>query len=146
MCLYGIYKNVNIINPDQNRSVVPVDACIADEIKFLNDNSVITLASCCGHGRAGQIHTWSNAYGEWKGHHQPPIVLIREDSIHLAEDLGYRPYPYYYAEGEHDRVWNLLLKTGCITMEDCRKWHKVNKVPFKRDLGLLAESKRSASI
>lgn len=29
-----------------------VDACIAPLIKALNDGGVITIASCCGHGKA----------------------------------------------------------------------------------------------
>jgi len=55
MCLHGIYKKVNIINQEQNKERMVIDACIANEIKHLNEQGVITLACCCGHGKAGQI-------------------------------------------------------------------------------------------
>lgn len=72
MCLYGNYKKVNIINPNQNKRVVAVDACIADEIQELNHKGVITLGSCCGHGLAGTHYEYENGFGTWKGETTPP--------------------------------------------------------------------------
>jgi hypothetical protein len=86
----------------------------------------VTLGCCCGHGQAGQIAEWENGFGKWKGNHEPPHTLIDEQSIELAKSLGYRPYPYYYADGESNEVWQIFLKTGCITLGDCDKWHNEN--------------------
>lgn len=84
----------------------------------MNDKGVITLGSCCGHGKAGQIAEWENGFGKWKSRYEPPHVLIDENSVELAISLGYRPFPYY-ADGEYKGVWQMYLKTGCITEEEC---------------------------
>lgn len=117
---------MNVINTNQNRTSVPVDACIAEEIQDLNNKSIITLGCCCGHGQAGQITEWENAFGKWKSHHQPSHTLISEKSVALAKELGYNPYPYYYADGEHNGVWQMQLNTGCVTLEDVANWHISN--------------------
>ncbi|MFD2637705.1 hypothetical protein [Piscibacillus salipiscarius] len=126
MCLHGVYKKVKVINPDQTNNIVNVDACIADEIQKLNNQGVITLGCCCGHGKAGQIVEYENKFGKWKTHHDPPITLIKEKSVELAINLGYKPYPYFYADGENGGVWQMQLKTGCITMQECEEWHRDN--------------------
>lgn len=127
MCKHGTYKTVKVIN-SQNHKIVKVDACIADEIQFLNDCGVVTLGCCCGHGRAGTIVEWENVYGKWKGYADPPKALIRKDSADLARKLGYRPYPYYYADGESCDVMQMELKTGCLTEDDVEEWHKLHNV------------------
>lgn len=127
MCHHGTHKLVRVINT-QNKQEVLVDACIADEIQYLNDTDVITLGCCCGHGKAGQIVDWENGYGKWKGYSEPPHALIQENSISHARSLGYTPYPYYYADGKQNDVWQMNLKTGCVTEEDCEKWHKENQL------------------
>ncbi len=33
------------------KKAMPVDACIADIIKALNENSVLTKSCCCGHNK-----------------------------------------------------------------------------------------------
>ncbi|MCM3452750.1 hypothetical protein M3685_02155 [Heyndrickxia oleronia] len=137
MCLYGIYKYVTIINPNQNKKQVVVDACIADEVQELNNKGIITLGCCCGHGQAGEIFEYENANGKWKEYGEPPHVLINEKSIKLSMELGYRPIPYYYTEGENYDVWKMYLKTGCITEEDCEKWHIKNSLPFKKNIGII---------
>jgi hypothetical protein len=137
MCLYGVYKQVNIINPNQNKNVVVVDACIADEIQRLNDLGVITLSCCCSHGLAGQITEWENGSGKWKGHYEPPHTLIDRESVELVKKQGYSPYPYYYADGEHHNVWQLVLKTGCLTKEDCIAWHQENGLPLEKNIGII---------
>lgn len=126
MCRHGTYIYVEVINPNQNRKTVAVDSCIAEEIKELNKQGVVTLGCCCGHGKAGQIFEYENGFGRWKQHGEPPHVLINEKSVQLTRELGYRPYPYYYADGEHHGVWQMYLKTGCITEEDVEEWHNVN--------------------
>lgn len=119
MCAPG--NTVNVYVNDKHREV-PVDSCIADEIRALNELGVITLGSCCGHEQAGRIVTYDNAYGRWKEHTQPPHVLIAENSVQLMRELGYRPYPYYYADGSYDGVWQAQLMTGDIMIEegDCK--------------------------
>lgn len=118
MCKHGTYKPVTVINPNQVQKVVPVDACIAEEIQELNELGIITLGSCCGHGKAGQITEYTNGFGIWKTYEQPPHALIIEDSVELAKENGYRPFRYYYADGETHRVWQIYLKTGCLTEEE----------------------------
>lgn len=127
MCRHGTYNWVNVINPHQNKKRVVVDACISSEVQLLNDNGVITLGSCCGHGKAGQIVEWVNGFGKWKSHHEPPHALISEESVNQAIELGYKPYPYYYADGNSEGTWQMLLKSGCITEVDCTKWHNENE-------------------
>lgn len=117
MCKHGTYKTVDIINK-QNKKQVVVDACIADEIQELNNNGIITLGCCCGHGEAGKIVEYENAFGKWKEHGQPPMTLVSEDSVELAKELGYRPFPYYYADGDNNGVWQMYLKTGDVTEGD----------------------------
>jgi len=123
MCYHGTYTVVSVVNHQPNK-YPKVDACIADEIQKLNNAGIVTLGSCCGHGRAGEIVEWENGFGKWRGYVDPPHALIRETSKDLAERLGYRPFPYYYADGEYCGVMKIFLKTGCITSEECDKWHK----------------------
>ncbi|MCT6926152.1 hypothetical protein [Metasolibacillus sp.] len=133
MCLYGTYKWVDVLYPREKRVVV--DACIADEIQMLNEKGVQTIGSCCSHGRAGQITEYKNGFGFWKEREYPPHVLIMKESIDLAMQLGYRPYPYLYADGTDDGVLIMPLKSGCLTEVDCKEWHELNKVPYKKYFG-----------
>lgn len=136
MCLYGTYKYVHVVN-SQNKKRVKVDACIAQEIQELNDKGIFTLSCCCSHGESGNIVEYENGYGKWKTNTPPPHVLIKEESVKKMESLGYRPFPYYYADGEHHNVWQVQLKTGCITYNDCVEWHTNNKLPAKELLGIV---------
>jgi hypothetical protein len=43
-----------------------------------------------------------------------------------VKELGYCPFPYYYADGEHCGVWQMFLKTGCVTEVDVEDWHNRN--------------------
>jgi len=122
MCKHGTYKNITIINPEQGRKIISVDACIAEEVQHLNKQGVITLGCCCGHGLAGQVTEWENDFGKWKGHHEPPNTLISESSIEIAKKLGYKPYPYFYADGKSYEVWQMHLKTGCVTESDIKQY------------------------
>lgn len=122
MCRHETYTDVGIINK-QNKCVVKVDSCIAEEIQDLNNKGVITLGCCCGHGQAGMLTEWENGFGKWKEHVSPPHTLIAEESVSLVKSLGYIPFPYVYADGEQYGVWMMYLKTGCITVEDVDSWH-----------------------
>lgn len=135
MCLYGIYKWVNIIHPINKK--VAVDACIADEIQMLNSKGVRTIGSCCGHGKAGQVVEYTNGFGFWKTYEYPPHVLIEKESDMLARKLGYSPYPYYYADGTHHNVLMMPLKSGCLTESDCVKWHHLNNIELNTNLGII---------
>ena len=132
MCYKGTYKIVKVINKEQSTQEVLVDACIADEIQWLNDIGVITLGSCCSHGWAGKLYEW-DAPPEtgknivWRTHLSPPTVLLKEESVELARKHGYLPYPYYYADGNSYGVWQMQLKTGCLTEEDCKRFYEENK-------------------
>jgi hypothetical protein len=123
MCKHGILAEVNVINKQQSRSRVLVDACIADEIQSLNMSGIVTLGCCCGHGKAGEISEYFNGYGKWKERYDPPSTLIHEHSVSGAKALGYKPFPYYYADGDSNGVWQMYLKTGCVTHEDVEAWH-----------------------
>ncbi|MDQ0299657.1 hypothetical protein J2S78_002077 [Salibacterium salarium] len=137
MCLYGVYKKVYVINPDQSNTEVFVDACISDEIQQLNDQGIITLGCCCNHGTAGENVEWENAFGIWKSRADPPVALIQKKSVQLARHSGYNPYPYYYADGISGGVWQMPLKTGCITKQDCEEWHRINQLPLEKNIGVI---------
>lgn len=119
MCV-NLTKIVTLCVPRESsqRRDVPVDFCIADEIQELNNMNVHTLSCCCGHGKAGQIVEYENGFGKWKQYVNPPSVLIDEKSVDHVKKLGYIPFPYYYADGEHNGVWQMYLKTGCVTQEE----------------------------
>jgi hypothetical protein len=134
MCLHGVYKWVNVINEQHNQRRVKVDACIADEIEELNAKGIVTLGCCCGHGRAGEVIEWENAYGKWKGYVEPPHALIKQESVDIARSLGYRPFPYYYADGKHHDVWQIHLKTGCLTSEELQEWNQINNLSLRKKL------------
>lgn len=59
MCTWGTTETVRIAagwngsgRPHRTLGYdIPVDACIADLVKALNDGGVVTRDSCCGHGR-----------------------------------------------------------------------------------------------
>ena len=67
---------------------IPVDACIGEEVEKLINAGIVTCACCCGHGKA------------------EPSCLILEESIGLAQQMGYEP-EYF----EDDR-WEIKLKQG----------------------------------
>lgn len=137
MCLYGTYKIVRVVNKNQLNNHVKVDACIADEVQLLNDEGVVTLNSCCGHGRAGQIVEVRNKYGTWKEYESPPLVLIDKHSVKKAKQLGYIPYPYAMLNSDTIGIWQMQLKSGCVTEDDCKEWHLSNAIPYKKNSGVI---------
>lgn len=121
MCKHGTIEYVSIINPNQAKNTVPVDACIAEEIQQLNDLGIITLGCCCGHGKAGHLEECENIFGKWKTHVSPPHALIHKDSLIIAKIHGYRPFPYAYAGGEIGDTYMMFLKTGHLTEDEFEK-------------------------
>jgi hypothetical protein len=138
MCLYGNLKLVKVLNQNQNNKYVKVDACIANEIQSLNDKGIITLNCCCGHGKAGQILEYENLYGKWKEYQSPPVVLIDNKSVEQAKKFGYLPFPYFSADGEGRGIWQMQLKSGCLTEEECKEWHSQNTIPYEKNLGIIS--------
>lgn len=76
MCDWGTDTIIHVIR--RNNPNVPdgwhpmaVDACIAAYVQTMNNQGVITVGCCCGHGR-GQ-----------------PIVLVDAESVLLLKHLGY---------------------------------------------------------
>lgn len=120
MCLQGTLIAVKL---DKRREFM-VDACIAEEICFLNVEGVETVGSCCGHGQAGKVIHHENGYGEWKEYGQPPIALIKNQGKARAIQLGYRPYPFYYADGVQSALLQVPLKTGCLTLDECVSFNR----------------------
>lgn len=59
MCRHGTYIEVSVVDKPYP---VKVDACIANEIKELNEKGVITLDCCCDHGKAGQPYVIENGF------------------------------------------------------------------------------------
>lgn len=78
-----------------------------------------------------------SVHGKVKRH--LPHTLISEASKDLAIQLGYKPIPYYFADGEYNGSMTIYLKSGCVTMDDCRIWHGENNISFERDLGFIDE-------
>lgn len=64
MCEWGTSKNVRVKLPadlsgtgKQKWKDVPIDACIADLVKALQEGGIDMRGSCCGHGKdIGDIH------------------------------------------------------------------------------------------
>lgn len=137
MCLHGVYKRLEINNSNQSKREVVIDACIYDEIKNLNIHAVRTIACCCGHGETGVPQEYENGFGKWKETGTPPHALITGESVKKANFLGYRAYPYYYADGEFNNTWIIYLKSGCITREDCENWHKKHNLKFEKGIGVI---------
>jgi len=71
---------------------IPVDLCIGKEIEFLINHGVITVGSCCGHGK------------------EDPTALVLEESISILESLGYNSESisnYHNKKG----IYKINLKT-----------------------------------
>lgn len=115
MCFHGTLKEIEISSGKK----VKVDACIADEIEYMNKQGAVTVGCCCGHGGAGTVVEYENGFGTWREFQQPPVALITEESREAALKLRYRPYPYYYADGTRSDLLQIMLKTGCLTEDDC---------------------------
>lgn len=63
MCKWGTTTNLTVTIPAhlshtgaERQDVKDIDSCIVDIVRALNDAGIITVASCCGHGkRPGNI-------------------------------------------------------------------------------------------
>lgn len=137
MCLYGNYREIKVNCTSKTDNIVLIDACIASEIQDLNRIGVQTLGCCCSHGEAGRIVEYENINGKWKETTPPAHVLLKKESAKLIAFLGYVVYPFYYVDGEHYDVCIAILKTGCNTEEECRRWHSDHSLPYKKNLGVI---------
>lgn len=96
MCKHGSTKPVKLNRPRpvSGRWVVPVDACIADEVQKMNDLGIVTHGSCCGHG-GGR-----------------PTVLIEEESVALTLSAGYAVQAFRYGEEDFQGVYQVFIENG----------------------------------
>lgn len=81
MCAWGTDQIIHVIrrnHPDtpDGWHPVAVDACIADYVQRMNDQGVITVGCCCGHGKGR------------------PVVLVAAESVPLLAQLGYEHHPF----------------------------------------------------
>ncbi|HEY0169894.1 MAG TPA: hypothetical protein VGB98_02490 [Pyrinomonadaceae bacterium] len=51
MCLWGTSETFTILNAAGETRLIDVDSCIAPIVRALNGVGVVTVASCCGHGK-----------------------------------------------------------------------------------------------
>lgn len=84
----GETEEVVLPRPDwlpegERRNGVPVDACIAELVKHLWANGVITLSSCCGHN--GLFGRPSLVLGESVDNYSQVRQLIKEKDSRLFE-------------------------------------------------------------
>jgi hypothetical protein len=87
LCKHGTLKTVTITPKPFD---VKIDACIADEIVWLNEQGVYTAGSCCGHGKDKPT----------------ALINVNHGSIQRAIELGYDPKPYTMM------LWEIELKSG----------------------------------
>lgn len=50
MCIQGEIVSLPIVI-DNQRKLIDVDSCIAELVRALNAAGILTVASCCGHGK-----------------------------------------------------------------------------------------------
>lgn len=86
MCQHGDEVKITILQE------ILVDKCIAEEIKWLNDQGVRTEGCCCGHGK------------------YYPSALITPKSVNKALKLGYSVRDYYLKSGQHSGLFEIMLK------------------------------------
>ena len=86
MCTHGTLKEVTITPKPFN---VKLDACIAEEIVWLNSQGVYTANSCCGHGK-----------GKPKA-----LIYANHGSVKKAIEMGYDPKPVDML------LWEIELKS-----------------------------------
>lgn len=63
---FGTYENTEVING------VEIDKCLIPEIKWLWNNGIETLASCCGHNKI------------------EPTIIVKSKYIDKMKQLGYK--------------------------------------------------------
>lgn len=50
-CEHGDTVVMDVLSPEGWQYDVPIDRCLAPIIKALNDAGIVTVSSCCNHGR-----------------------------------------------------------------------------------------------
>lgn len=94
MCKHGTVKYIKLNKPrPSGKQIVPVDACIANEVQMLNDKNVITYGCCCGHFE------------------RDPECLVDIKSKEILEQLGYELKCFDELHNKQ-RIYEILLKTG----------------------------------
>lgn len=121
MCLYGNYIMVKVNSTNKSSREVAIDACIAREIQYLNEQGVLTIGCCCSHG--------DEEYN--------PHVLYKEESVSIMQRLGYVSEQYHYKGIGFTGIYLAILKTGCHSKLECKVWHESNKIPYEKNLGVL---------
>ncbi len=76
----GDYSRMEIF--EHEGETYQVDSCMVDEIKWLLQQGVKTIESCCGH------HLFID------GKEVMGYILVSEDSVELMSKLGYEKYPH----------------------------------------------------
>lgn len=93
MCKHGNYNVVEVIQKGRRNQEVKVDACIANDVRALNEAGIVTIGSCCGHG-------FESNY---------PHVLIDEESVDKAKALGYNPVKYFHGPKDFRGAYEIKL-------------------------------------
>jgi hypothetical protein len=71
---FGTYKNTVPVQSPWGK-IVTIDICMIPEVKWLWDQEIETVESCCGHNR------------------QPGYIAVKEEYRNKMQELGYQPYP-----------------------------------------------------
>lgn len=79
---FGTYKNTVSMMSPWDKKWICIDTCVATAIGFLWGHGVVTLNSCCGHGKF------------------VPTVIVTPDSVQKMLDMGYQNYKGYCAVPE----------------------------------------------
>ena len=80
---------------DGYKDTVCVDKCLAEEIKSLWDNNIVTLGCCCGHGR------------------NLGFIQVAEGYIDMMLLMGYQNYIYEDEYGGIERKDAFIPKSVC---------------------------------
>lgn len=78
---------------DDEKVKIPVDACLADEIKELWTKGIKTRGCCCGHG------------------YELGFIEVTDDCVSKMEELGYVHYIYPKEFGGYKRFDAFVPKT-----------------------------------
>ena len=111
---------------DDDDEVVPVDACIAPLVQSLNDHSVRTFGSCCGHGKEPGFISFEDAEGFVR------YISLEKCEIAPAGDTGTEQSRGALMEdcGHDDRMTSIDF-----TEEDSRAWERANRDAVESDTG-----------
>ena len=112
MCKRGTEKEIKI-----DGKLIKVDACIAEEIDYLNRCGIKTCSSCCGH--FGQY----TGQGERLGLEFPSALIGDDSSRKKAIELGYYLIRWQLIDG-YRSSWEILLKGKSLRYKKIEKANK----------------------